>query len=790
MSIKPNANKVARERNVDVKTVPALLKKLGYTENDWEADYPISAGRTMISSDFVVSSNLNNTENAVNLIIDSKKDDENLESFIKQVVSYGRLIKAKYSILLNSAEYIVIDNNTASKLFDGSVTKLSKQFTDMFSKSKYFSKNNIVEFSSTQISEAKNILTIIEDIKQLNKVLMECQDIIRDCDGLTGSDAFDELSKVLFIKIYLENQNNSNVFSQVKMIENKADGIDWSAVQFENVKKEYSLLFSDDDLISLSWKAVFEIVGKLEKYDFQNTNVDIKGNAYEILLGKTFLGALGQHFTPRTVVDFMLNMINPAGMMNEKYIPTVMDPSCGTGGFLVRCLEQYLDKANNLGFSETAKTKIRRETIFGIDLNPRSAKVTKMNMSLHGDGHGSIFAGNGLLPPKGFENKKYDVILTNPPFGVSVKDKDILKLYKAGKDKSGKVKASADSTYLFVEHCINILNENGKIGILLPNGILNNSSDISYREDIISSIFVDAMISLPARSFKFAKANACTGILFANKSAESNYIFMAMPEEIGYERVTQYAKEIPQNDLIPILQLYRDFCVNKEMYKNESSEIVVLSKKPVAFLLRKDLFTAKRFDASYYYSEYVYKNEISENCVRLSEYAVPVNRNLDKISVPIKYVETSNIVPSIGSICDCSIIESDDKRPSRAKLYIKNQDIIAARMMDCEKNVAIVSEQYDNSLATNGFLHIAPIPPMTTECLYYLLKSDFNSNQIRYKSSNTIMPSIYESEYMNNWVPKLTVQQIHGITDKIKKSIDSLQKAITDFDTELSHKMY
>lgn len=787
-----NGGRIANEKNVDIKTVPSLLKELGYSENDWEAGYPIPAGRTTVFADFIVSSSLNDTENAINLIIDSKKDDENLESFIRQVVSYGRLVKAKYSILLNSTDYIAVDNNNGAKILEGSVLKLSHQFTDIFSKSNYFCKNNIVEFSSVQISEAKNILIVIEDIKKFNKVLTECQDIIRDCDGLTGSDAFDELSKVLFIKIYLENQGNSSVFTQAKMDENVADGVDWTNVQFENVKKEYSLLFSEDDLISLSRKAVYAIVGKLEKYDFKNTNVDIKGNAYEILLGKTFLGALGQHFTPRTVVDFMLNMINPAGMMSENYIPTVMDPSCGTGGFLVRCLETYLDKANMSGFSEEAKKKIREETIFGIDLNPRSAKVTKMNMSLHGDGHGCIFAGNGLLPPKGLKEKKYDIVLTNPPFGVSIKDEDILKLFKAGKDKQGKVKTSADSTYLFAEHCIDILNENGKLGILLPNGILNNSSDTSHREHIIKNISIDAMISLPSRSFKFAKANACTGILFGTKSkdAESNYVFMAIPEEIGYERVTQYAKEIKQNDLIQILKMYKDFCENKTVYKNKTDETVVLCKNPAVFLLRKDLLIAKRFDASYYYSEYVYKNVISENCVRLSEYAKLVKRELGKISIPIKYVETSNIVPSIGSICDCSIIESDDKRPSRAKLYIKSKEILAARMMDCEKNVAIVSEQYDNSLATNGFLHIVPIPPMTTECLYYLLKSDFNSNQIRYKSSNTIMPSIYDYEYMNNWMPKLTAEQIQNITDKIKKSISSLQNAINGFDAELSKKLY
>lgn len=784
--------KIPRERNVDTKTVPVLLKKLGYKESDWEADYPITAGRTTVSADFLVSSNIANTEEAINLIIDSKKDNENFEDYVDQVVSYGRLLKAKYSILINSTDYLVVENNDKRHLLSGKISKLSKKFTDIFKKENYFTKENLISFSSLQIIEAKDFVSVLEDVKQFNKVLMDCQDIIRNNDGLTGSDAFDELSKILFIKIYLENIDKNLVFSQNKMNENKEDGIDWISIQFNDVKKEYSLLFTEDEQIQLSWNTVYQIVGKLERYDLKHTNVDIKGNAYEILLGKTFIGSLGQHFTPRTVVNFMIEMLNPMGMMNDLHIPTIIDPSCGTGGFLVRCLELYLQKAKKLKFDDNKIRQIREKSIYGIDLNPRSAKVTKMNLSLHGDGHGSIYTGNGLVEQPGIEGKRFDIVLTNPPFGVKITDPEILSKFNYSKDSKGKIKKSADSTYLFTEHCLNLLNDTGKIGIVLPNGILNNSNDEKSRENILNNIDVEAMVSLPNKSFKFAKANACTSILFGSKgmSKEDKYIFMAMPEEIGYERVTQYATEIEQNDLIPILEQYRSYCMHKSIYQSYDNEFIVLNEKPIVFLIRKDLFTIKRFDASYYYSEYVYKEKISQKCVRLSYYATLSNDELLTINNPTKYIEIKDIVPSIGNICSYSIIENEDERPSRAKNFLKTQDIIAARMTDCEKNIAIVSSQYNNSLSTNGFIHLKPRPPMTTECLYYLLRSDFNTNQIRWKSSNTIMPSIYEQEYLNNWMPKLDKDQIEKITEKIKHSINNLQSAINNFDEEINKKLY
>ncbi|WP_027129019.1 HsdM family class I SAM-dependent methyltransferase [Fusobacterium perfoetens] len=783
--------KVSRERNVDTKIVPTLLKKLGYKDDDWEADYPLSSGRTTVAADFLVSSNREDTENAINLIIESKKDTEILSNYIDQAVSYGRLVKARYSILINTNEYIVISNNNKKEIMSGKVSNLNKVFIETFKKENYFKRENLVCFSSIQISEAQKIVNTIESVKDFNKILIECQDIIRNNDGLTGSDAFDELSKILFIKIYLENCDKNFVFSTKKILENNKDGINWTKNQFDNVKKEYSLLFEKDESIALKQETVSKIVEKLEKYDLKHTNVDIKGNAYEILLGKTFIGSLGQHFTPRTVVNFMLEMLNPVAMMNDSYIPTIIDPSCGTGGFLVRCLELYLEKAKQLKFDSEKIKQIREKSIYGIDLNPRAAKVTKMNLSLHGDGHGSIYTGNGLEEQKGIEGKKFDIILTNPPFGVQISEEKILKKFSYSKTEKGQVKKSADSTYLFMEHCLNLLNETGKIGIVLPNGILNNSNDKKSRENILKNISIDALISLPNKSFKFAKANACTSILFGNKILNHDkYIFMALPEEIGYERVTQYASEIKQNDFFPILKEYNNYCINKKIYETNDKEYIILSEKPITFLIRRDLVTSKRLDASYYYSEYIFHKHISTNCVRLSIYAKEVERNLLTIKEPIKYIEIKNIVPAIGNICSYSIIENEKERPSRAKRLLQSNEIIAARMTDCEKNVAIVSEQYQNSLATNGFIHLIPIPPMTTECLYYLLRSDFNTQQIRWKSSNTIMPSIYEEEYLNNWMPKLSIEQIKQITKRIKNSIEKLQKSINDFDIEINNKLY
>ena len=776
---------IGRENDVDTKIVPSLLKKLGYSENDWTSQYPIRAGRTTIKADFFVSSDLKDPNNAVNLIIDSKNSVEILEDYIEQVVSYGRLTKSKYSVLLNESKFLLIDNDSSQIITEDALDKIP----DYLYKQNYFTHENAISYSNNVVKDAENSLKVFEEIKTFNSVFEKCQNEIRNVDGKTGSDAFDELSKLLFIKIFLEDdESRKNHFSVKKIEENGVEYL--TETIFKSVKQKYIEIFDKDDKIELSEETVKSIVRLLEPYDLKDTDIDVKGRAYEILLGKTFVGSLGQHFTPRTVVNFMVDMLDPSSTMLKGSIPNVIDPACGSGGFLIKCLEKYLKKAKELNFDDDDINTIRKETLYGNDLSPRSVQVAKMNMTLHGDGRGGIYHCDGLLGHENIDCRTYDYLITNPPFGVKVKNKKITDKYELSPEKIPKEGINAE--ILFVERCIKLLKEKtGKIGILIPDGLINNKTTKNVRDYILNNLDIDAIISLPDRTFKSANANAVTSILFGTKRniIKNKYVFMAMANEVGFERKTKLAKTIKQNDLINIKKYYDDFIKNIEYYEQKDDNVIEISNNPKVFLIKKDFMSSNsRIDAPYYYSKYIFKKYINDdNCVMLNVFARQIKRNLSKIDDQANYIEFSSIVPSLGIISQCKVID-EETRPNRAKFLVGTNDIIAARMRDSETNIAIVPKSYDGSLASNGFIVLEPIAPMTVECLYYTLCQTFNIDQVRWKASGTIMPTIDFEDYLENWVPKYTEQEINEITKKVKPAMVQLFDAIEILEENLGKK--
>lgn len=778
---------IRNENDVDIKIVPLILGKLGYKEKEWTSQYRIKAGRTTIKPDFLVSSNLDDVEHAVNLILDSKNNNEVLDNYVDQVVSYGRLVKAKYSALLNEKRILVVENETYKISYDGSLDNLPS----FLKRSEYFKKENRVTYTAKQITDALDSLMTFEDLKDFNAKFAKCQDIIRNNDGLTGSDAFDELSKILFVKMYLEDKseedpNKAGIFTVAKMEELGTDII--STYYFDEVKKTFPDIFDKNDTIKLKSETIKSIVEILEPYNLQKTDVDVKGKAYEILLGKTFTGSLGQHFTPRTVVNFMTSILKPSSRMTDTYYPKIIDPACGTGGFLIKCLTDLLRTAKSLNFNDDQISKIQKETIWGNDLNPRSARVSKMNMRLHGDGKGGIFNCDGLIGNQKLNSNEYDYVITNPPFGVKIKDEKILNKYTLKPNKIPN--EGLNGEILFIERCVNLLKDEGKLGILIPDGLINNKTTEYVRNYIEENTEIDAIISLPDKTFKSANANAVTSIMFAtkHKTRQNRYVFMALAEEIGFERTTKLAKPIVQNDLYAIEKRYFDYVSNIGVYNSRDDDLIQLSENPKCFLVKYEYLKSKRIDATYYYSTFLYPKEIGE-CVPLKTYASLQKRTLKKIDGEIKYIETSSVVPFLGLISETLVI-TNENRPNRAKMLVKEKDIICAKMRDTETNIAIIPPLYDNTLATNGFIVLTPKPPMTVECLYYLLKAETNLKQVRWKSSGTIMPTIDEEEYLKNWIPKLDKTQIDGITEKIRPMLDKMFDVIDEVAIFMGKKLY
>lgn len=267
-----------------------------------------------------------------------------------------------------------------------------------------------------------------------------------------------------------------------------------------------------------------------------------------------FKGDFGQYFTPREVIAFAVEMMKPS--QND----LVLDPACGSGGFLLYALDAVRHEASEYYDEGTTEHKLHwhdfaQKRLFGIELNDSIARVAKMNMIVHDDGHTNVISMDSLQgieqikeENKGFAFNHFDLILTNPPFGATIKktEKPYLDQFDLDYDwkdgaRSGKPKASMKTEILFLERCYQFLKPNGRMAIVLPDGILTNSSLQPVRDWLLEHYHLLAVVSLPQYSFSHYGAGVKASLVFLQKREmdetpnDDEAIFMAIAENIGYD---------------------------------------------------------------------------------------------------------------------------------------------------------------------------------------------------------------------------------------------------------------
>ena len=429
-----------------------------------------------------------------------------------------------------------------------------------------------------------------------------CHNHIYVNEGMQKQPAFFELLKVIFCKIedernipkalefYATSEERSNSDGQLT-VKNRIEKI------FDRVKKEKknAKIFDPNDTIKLNPRTLSYIVSEIQKYSLLNTRIDIKGKAYEEIVGANLRGDRGEFFTPRNVMAMVVEMINPT--IDEK----VLDSSCGTGGFLVTAMT-YAMKQLRIEFEkETGKLKsewddfekkvfqdkisdMAMNNYFGFDINPDLVKATKMNMVMNNDGSGNILQNNSLLQPhewtddfktrlsaalqidkKTLINKDsigyFDVIVTNPPFGskIPIKDHailsqfDLARIWKQDK-KTGrwtitdKYQSSVSPEILFIERCWQFLKPGGRMGIVLPDALLGSPGTGYIREWLIKYTKIIASIDLHEDTFQPRNGTQTSVLILHKKKADeilkeeknglmADYnIYMAIVNKIGHDK--------------------------------------------------------------------------------------------------------------------------------------------------------------------------------------------------------------------------------------------------------------
>lgn len=479
--------------------------------------------------------------------------------------------------------------------------------------------------SADMVNDDKKIKAMLLQTKaftrdEFSRLLFKCHNIIRNNDKLSPEAAFDEISKILFIKIRYERTNSgTQIFSKEEFLKQKKmydavkskESPDYYQFLFNKTKEDFAKdhLFDENETIKIRENSFEQIVKELQVYNLSTTSDDVKGIAFEQFLGRTFRGELGQFFTPRTIVDFMVSVLDP---QEGEY---VCDPCCGSGGFLIRAFEYvrehienevevrkedvkkslFTDDYSKLPKKEQEKidqkvidafSKMNYELdinnpmgrlrslsfdcIYGTDANPRMARTAKMNMIMHGDGHGGVHHHDGLLNVNGIWEGRFDVILTNPPFGARI-DKELkiteadrftdtekIKAYEKryGKENYDNAlkqvndhidqpildlfqigKFSGLTEVLFIERCLNLLKPGGRMGIVLPEGVLNNTNLQKVRDFVESKAKILLIVSIPQDVFMAAGATVKPSLLFfkkftENEAEEYNRIYIQALHEV------------------------------------------------------------------------------------------------------------------------------------------------------------------------------------------------------------------------------------------------------------------
>lgn len=531
--------------------------------------------------------------------------------------------------------------------------------------------------SADMVNDDKKVKAMLLQTKaftrdEFSRLLFKCHNIIRNNDKLSPEAAFDEISKILFIKIRYERTNSgTQIFSKEEFLKQKKmydavkskESPDYYQFLFNKTKEDFAKdhLFDENETIKIRENSFEQIVKELQVYNLSTTSDDVKGIAFEQFLGRTFRGELGQFFTPRTIVDFMVSVLDP---QEGEY---VCDPCCGSGGFLIRAFEYvrehienevevrkedvkkslFTDDYSKLPKKEQEKidqkvidafSKMNYELdinnpmgrlrslsfdcIYGTDANPRMARTAKMNMIMHGDGHGGVHHHDGLLNVNGIWEGRFDVILTNPPFGARI-DKELkiteadrftdiekIKAYEKryGKENYGNAlkqvndhidqpildlfqigKFSGLTEVLFIERCLNLLKPGGRMGIVLPEGVLNNTNLQKVRDFVESKAKILLIVSIPQDVFMAAGATVKPSLLFFKKFTEDeaeeyNRIYIQVLHEVE----AKYDEEMTNID-VKLAKRGKEALTKdeKKSLRSRKKELTVLIENEIKALVKE-----------------------------------------------------------------------------------------------------------------------------------------------------------------------------------------------------------
>lgn len=457
----------------------------------------------------------------------------------------------------------------------------------------------------------------LKTVHELQSVFRRCHNYIHANSGYPKDKAFHELLKLIFCKTYEEQEGSDDLDFSIHPTEQRSRAGQMRLMEerlhplFERVKGAYPHIFHPEDAIELDPKVAAYLVAELQYVALLACDTDVKGDAYETIVGANLRGDRGEHFTPRNVCTMMVDIIMSLFSESKRTSLKVMDCCCGTGGLLVSWMNALRDmiedqeKRRAGGGESKVRERLQQacsRNVYGLDLNPELVKTAQMNLVMHGDGSVNVFRVDSLKRPGEWGDEarsvpygKFDIVITNPPFGKNLKidDPHILSHYELTNGRS-----SVPPEQLFVEAALNFVNPGGIMGLVVPDGILNNPGLRFLRRWLLKRSRIIASVGLPKETFSKNEGVNNPSVIIVRKftrqqmlDAErdivdlSYRVFMSSPKTCGKDQrgnpvflrrrdgtleLDDQGRRIPHDEIAGVAAAFRSADLSDSVYTRRS----------------------------------------------------------------------------------------------------------------------------------------------------------------------------------------------------------------------------
>lgn len=769
------------EGNVRARWVARLICEYGYDQEQIALNVAAGAGRdaehSTVFADIVAYRDRRRKEPF--LVVETKAPTETTGT--KQAESYARNLGADYHAWSNGS--IVRFFRTA---------KYQDQSAEVGNIPHWLGEQPIVH----RLPKTQE-LPPFKDEPHLRTVVKACHDRIFFRLGHDPAKAFDELMKLLFVKLYDERETPNFYEFMVLAGESEEDTAARIDALFEKSinSRRYKDVFTTrftathPPAIDLDAETISFIVRQFQGYSLVNTSAtlqgaDVKGTVFEQMVGSTFRGELGAYFTPREIVEFMVKMVGP------KRDDVILDPACGSGGFLIMAIKYVLENMRtslpNLTPAEiyAELRAFAEKNLFGVDINERMTRVTKMNMIMHGDGHGGVYNCHGLdighvAQPELKIGQDVTCVFSNPPFRGREGDAKYLERFNSTQGESGRP-IQTPKCLPFVEHIIDLLKEGGIAALVLPNGVFSSQGHQfqKVRSWIWEKTEVLAIIGLPHWVFFHTGCDVQGSLLFLRRteSPRADYpVFIDWAEHVGYDAP---GRKTNNNDLPDILNRY-----SQGTWPQQNTF--------AAATLRQ----RGRMDPLYYQpgTHQRVSRQSQDRREPLANLLIPSTEVISRKrgnNAKVQYVEVGDTDKETGRIVNTTEIEVQEL-PSRAKWVARENMLLIPNHRNSIKagrSVTLVPAEHDGVVVTSRFLVVRSTVPAVY--LYHILNLDIvrerlltlvsgsSSTEVKFDQLSEILVPLPEDDDFDLWLEKINV-----LTTEIEDSRATLESKTQELES-------